>query len=516
MGDGSERRRAIVLLAAGAAAVVLGAALGLVATGPAASTRPRPSEGDETPVTPMDLSVQAENDSPLLLADPVEPRFVVMANRVDFPGFGCALQVSGDGGRGWAPDPLPELPDGVESCYAPEVAFDRAGRLYYLFVGLAGPGHRPIGAWLVSSNDHGRTFSKPRQVLSGLKFGVRMAIDHTMGRQGRMYLTWIEARSEVGLGSFGEPPNPIMAAYSDDGGGHLSTPVQVSDRSRSLVVAPALALGPHHAVHVVYYDLGGDRRDYSGLAGPVWDRPWSLVLASSTDGGRHFAAGRVVDDGIVPTERVMLIFTMPPASVAVDGSRLCAAWTDGRSGDPDAVLRCSADGGRRFEALHRLNDDSKRRQYLPRLAVAPGGRIDAVFLDRRNDPVNRDNDVYYTYSTDGGRHFAPNLRLTSLPSNSHIGAEYAGPAAAGQYEIGGRLGLLSVPDGAVAAWPDMRNAVGSTRAQDLVAVRMDGMAGGGTRPDRPLGLAVTSGGAGAVVLGARRLRRAGPRAVPTA
>ena len=35
--------------------------------------------------------------------------------------------------------------------------------------------------------------------------------------------------------------------------------------------------------------------------------------------------------------------------------------------------------------------------------VAPNGRIDLVFLDRRNDPENLRNDAYFTWSEDGGR-----------------------------------------------------------------------------------------------------------------
>lgn len=89
----------------------------------------------------MNHGAGVSSTSPLILADPDEPRFMVMANRVDAPDFGCALQVSGDAGRTWASsDPVPKLPEGAEKCYAPEVAFDAQGMLYYLFVGLQGGG----------------------------------------------------------------------------------------------------------------------------------------------------------------------------------------------------------------------------------------------------------------------------------------------------------------------------------------------------------------------------------------
>ena len=81
-------------------------------------------------MTATDLRRAEANNSPALAADPTQPRFVALAHRSDSPEFSCGLQVSGDGGRGWQPaDPVPVLPEGAEKCYAPEVAFDRRGRL---------------------------------------------------------------------------------------------------------------------------------------------------------------------------------------------------------------------------------------------------------------------------------------------------------------------------------------------------------------------------------------------------
>ena len=266
-----------------------------------------------------------------------------------------------------------------------------------------------------------------------------------------------------------------------DGGTTFSRPVTVSDPARPRVVAPALTLGPGHAVHVAYYDLGNDARDYQGVEGPVWDATWSVVATTSIDSGRRFRPGVVVDDAIVPVERVMLIFTMSPPALVADRRLVCAAWTDARYGDADALARCSRDGGRRWESVRRLNDDKKgtgARQYLPRLGLAPNGRLDAVFLDRRRDPFDTLYETSYTYSTDGGRHFAANHRLSREFSNSKSGSQYAGVAAEGQYEFGSRLGLLSQDHAVVAAWPDTRTSSG--RSQDIFSARAE--LAGGARP----------------------------------
>ena len=106
-------------------------------------------------------------------------------------------------------------------------------------------------------------------------------------------------------------------------------------------------------------------------------------------------------------------------------------------------------------------------QYLVRLGVADNGRIDAAFLDRRNDPQNFRNDTYLTYSTDGGRRFSPNVKLTTHPSDSRIGQGYLIPSAKGLIEFGSRLALVSRPNGALAAWPDTRNASVGEHTQNI-------------------------------------------------
>lgn len=425
-----------------------------------ASSSGAPEVANEVPVTATHQLRQPANNSPMVVADPNDDDLLVLANRLDAPDFGCSLHLSGDGGRHWVPtDPVPELPTGADKCYAPEVAFDSTGTLYLLFVGLQGDGNEPMGAFLATSTNQGRSFTEPRPVLGPLNFAVRMAIDQTMGERGRLHLVWLQSRSDPPLGGFPTGPNPILAAHSDDGGLTFSEPVQVSDAERARVVAPALALGADHAVHVGYYDLQEDARDYQGLAGPVWEGNWSIVVATSLDGGRRFGPGAVVDQEIVPPERPMLIFTMAPPALAAGENRVCTAWTDARHGDPDILSRCASRQGHQWEALRRVNDDvvgNGIRQYLPRLSMAPDGRLDAIYLDRRHHAENSRNDVSYTHSDNGGRSFGSSRRLTSESSSPGIGQRYIHPAAEGQIEIGGRLATLSQRSGLIAAWPDTR------------------------------------------------------------
>lgn len=457
----------IVALAVAGAMVVTGT----VSLRPAGSAAP--TVGPEVPVTAMDMLQTPSNNSPVVSVNPTDSRLVVLANRVDAPAFGCALQISGDGGRTWmGAVPVPALPPGADTCYGPEVAFDPDGVLHYLFIGLHGPGNEPMGVFLTTSRDRGRTFGPPREVLGPRNFGVRMAIDQSSGPHGRMHLVWLHATSDPPTGGFLAEPNPILSAHSDDGGLSFSAPVQVSDQARARVVAPSLAIGPGKAVHVGYYDLGEDARDYQGLAGPVWEGTWSVVVTTSVDGGLRFGSGVVVDGEVTPPDRPILIFTMAPPALAADEDATCAAWTDARHGDADVLLRCSRDRAATWSEIRRLNDDTPGngyRQYLPRLSFAPGGRLDAVFLDRRHHPNNDRIDVSYTSSRDHGRTFNPNIRVTTDHSSSSIGAQYEGPSAEGQHEIGSRLGLMSTRTTALLAWPDSRSSLLPGTAHDIFA-----------------------------------------------
>lgn len=440
--------------------------------------------GSAVPVTATNLSQKKAHNSPAVAIDPTEPRFAVVASRIDGPSFDCALAVSGNGGRGWVPArPVPTLPVGADRCYGGEVAFDLEGKLYYLFVGLHGPGNVPMGVFLTTSTDRAQTFSSPRKVLAGRNYMVRIAIDRVRGDRGRIHLIWVHAGAAPTLGGFPPVPNPILAARSDDGGASFSEPVLVSDPERQRVVAPAVAVGDGGDVHVAYYDLRDDAVDYQGLEGPKWDGNWSLVLSSSTNGGGDFSRHRVIDDGIVPPERVMLIFTMPPPALAsAPSGGLYIAWHDGRHGDWDVFLR-RWDKGSGWQDRVRLNDDrirSGRHQYLPALSVAPDGRLDVIFYDRRNDAKNIRNHVYYTFSTNHGGSFSSNRRLTVRPSDSRAGAQYRVVSARGLVEFGSRIGLASTPSSAIAAWTDTSvfPSPGSLH-QDVFAAGIQVSGGGG-------------------------------------
>src|SRR6267143_5049673 len=82
----------------------------------------------------------------------------------------------------------------------------------------------------------------------------------------------------------------------------------------------------------------------------------------------------------------------------------------------DVMFVRSTDGGLTFSAPHRINDDPinhNKWHWFGTLGVAPNGRIDSVWLDSRNAANNFDSQLFYSYSTDGGVTWAPNIAVSA-------------------------------------------------------------------------------------------------------
>ena len=295
---------------------------------------------------PLDLNA---NNSPALVRNPVEEGNLVTAARIDSPTYSCSLSVSFDGGGRWTQTaiPAPRGEKGIK-CFAPDAAFSSDGTLYVSYVTLKGRANAPDAAWITRSSDGGKTLETPTETPLGKRaFQVRITADPKAPK--RIFLTWLKA-DELGLYTFSNTGNPIMAIRSDDGGVNWTNPTRVSSPARERVVAPSPAAGSADGeLNVLYLDLGDDVLDYGGghrgQGGPAYDGDWQLVLARSTDNGATWKES-VVEDAITPTER-FIVFTPPFPSIAVDraSGRTYAAFQDGRGGDADVLLWSLPKGG---------------------------------------------------------------------------------------------------------------------------------------------------------------------------
>jgi hypothetical protein len=454
---------------------LVGVALALVGAGaallPGAYDDPLTASavGRAAPVNEGALALTdiSSHNSPALVRSPRDGRRLAIANRIDTPRYSCALHVSADAGASWSQTPV-RAPRGETECYAPDVAFDADGTLYLSFVTLRGGGHVPNAAWMMTSKDGGRTLSEPVRILGKLAFQVRLATDPRV--PGRVYVTWLQA-AEVGLYRISGAGAPIRTMRSDDGARSWSTPVTASSPARRRVLAPAAAVGPDGALYVLHLDLGEDRLDYDGghggRGGPPSAEPWQLVIARSRDRGATWLES-VIEPRLVPTERV-IAFIPPFPSLAIDprSGRLYAAFHDGRLGDADVWLWTLAPGAPGWTAPRRVNDTARRdgtSQYLPKLAVAPGGRLDVVYYDRRRDRARDEfNEVSLQSSADAGASFGRRIELAGRAFDSQAGFG----VGRGLPDLGSRLGLVSGDARSLAVWPDTRAGTRASLKQDL-------------------------------------------------
>jgi hypothetical protein len=408
------------------------------------------------------------NNSPTLVRNPARPANLAVANRVDTPFFSCALHVSMNGGGTWKRTPIP-APKGEEAkCFSPDVAFAADGTLHLSFVTLKGRGNVPNATWVSRSKDGGRTLSRPVKVTGPLAFQVRLATDPARPR--RVYMTWLQGADVAPL-RFTTTGNPINATRSDDGGRSWTRPMRVSDGSRQRVIAPSPAVGPKGELYVLFLDIGEDVLNYAaghgGRGGPPYGGRYKLLLTRSLNGGSKWGES-LVSDRIRPIHRYIVFFPPSPSLAVARDGRVYAAFHDNGLGDADVLLWSLPPRGGSWEGPWRVNDNREGDgtwQYLPKLAVAPDGRLDTLYYDRRSDPRNIKNEVSLQSSSDGGKTFTPALRLTSRPFDSRIGFA----AKEGLPDLGNRLGLVSDKRFALGVWTDTRSGTPATQKQDLAA-----------------------------------------------
>ncbi len=415
------------------------------------------------------------NNSPTVARNPRDAANLVATYRIDRPGYSAALVWSGDEGRTWNRTVLPVPADasrcaasirGEQCPFAPDVAFAPDGTLHAVYVNLSGQGNRPDNLWVARSTDGGRSFEAPVRLGGPLTFQPRLAVDP----KGPVYVTWLQGQETV-LNGFAAPFPYVVAVRSDDGGRSFSPPVRVSDPARERLGAPSGVVDSEGRLVVLYEDFKDNRRDFSYLEGPPAERPFALVITSSEDGGKSFLQGTEIESGVVATRRFLIFLPEAPTLARGPGDELYVAWADGRHGDEDVFVRRSEDAGRSWSEPVRVNDNRRgdgTDQLLPKVAVAPDGRVDVLFLDRRNDPQDVQTDAYLASSDDGGRTF-DNLRVSTQSFDSRVGPSF-GPDYG--TDFGTKLGLDSTTGTAWAAWTDTRLGNEASGSQDVAFARI--------------------------------------------
>lgn len=121
--------------------------------------------------------------------------------------------------------------------------------------------------------------------------------------------------------------------------------------------------------------------------------------------------------------------------------------------DPgDVMFSRSIDGGLTWSAAQKINDDvsETNTQWFGTMSVAPNGRIDAVWLDTREDGFWMDiSALYYSYSVDQGVTWSANEKL-SPEFDPHLGYP-------NQNKMGDYFDMISHDDYVHLAWANTLN-----------------------------------------------------------
>src|SRR6266513_3362437 len=159
---------------------------------------------------------------------------------------------------------------------------------------------------------------------------------------------------------------------------------------------------------------------------------------------------------------------------------LASVIPPGRS-TTDVMFVRSTDGGLTFSAPHKVNDDPvnpNKWHWFGTFSVAPNGRLDAVWYDTRNAANNTDSQLFYSFSTDAGVTWSPNVAVSN-PFNPFEGYP-------NQNKIGDYITVVSDNTGGNVAYAATFNfnPNRNQHEQDVYYVRVS-PSGGGTPTPTP-------------------------------
>ncbi len=476
-------------------------------------------------------------DQPALAVNPNNPRHIVATNS-DYLNEDCEASASFDGGATWSDSFSLQPPAGGSPFMASCRVSNHAGES--MFQGVAFGSGQTVFATSITprqtlgveegassivykSTNGGVTWSAGvvalpggpgSTIATGPYYELPSVLVQPGAGTGGADIVYSVARDASGSGNSTNPPcalsrcDAIRIARSLDGGATFGAPVQVSPAGVPAIDAASPVIDAAGNISVTW-------RTVSPVVDPAVPTVGEVQFTRSTDQGQTWSPPVVVTK-VTNMSRTSGQHAVPAASTASTFPRLAVNSQNGNlyivynQGPPGPVapaggfqgadhfippdshvyFQRSLNNGATWSTPKLVNDNTIHpgtqivQTRHPAIAVAPSGRVDIVWEDRRHwyqGPGERTclhthlfcddarlGDTYYAYSNNNGLTFSADRRISDQSHNNDTGYDYR---FATYWAFGPALAHMG-DDDLMVAWMDARNGSFETDNQDIFLAKV--------------------------------------------
>ena len=335
--------------------------------------------------------------------------FLVWAEEIASGGSIIRFSRSQDSGATWsAPVRLDNSPQGQEMTYGPKIC----GEWNNLYVCWQDQRFGIEDVFTNWSSNAGATWNTELQIDTSAS---RDYMSQIGCGQGNVYVVYESDRNNIGGNE------DIIVNFSVGSGNNWQGERRIDTGSPAgsrHSTCPRITVGGVDGQPTPYVVWMDDRN------GPAPFSGWDIYSNFSTDGGFNWPRDFRVDVGDQPGQNDSWL-------PHIDGPIACYLWRDLRNGPGDIYANLlmtgrdegdifyteSIDGGTTWSYPPlRVNDDTGTNdQTHPWLDIKPNGTVDVVWYDKRNDPQDRNPEVFFAALLPGSTTFQPNLVISNQP-----------------------------------------------------------------------------------------------------